>query len=91
MKEPSLLIVLSEIIKRQQDTIDRMQATLDRIVAARYDRPIERSSVPTVTESMPQWAMNDQGDSRPDPNVQEIERQLGRIATATDAEWVNGE
>ena len=83
--------VLAEIIKRQQDTIDRMQATLDRIVTARYDRPLERSSAPTVTESMPPWAMNDQGDSRPDPNTQEIERQLGRIMTATDAEWVSGE
>jgi len=83
--------VLAEIIKRQQDTIDRMQATLDRIVTVRYDRPVERSSAATVTESMPQWAMNDQGDSRPDPNAQEIERQLGRIMTATDAEWVNVE
>lgn len=83
--------VLAEIIKRQQDTIDRMQATLDKIVTARYDRPLERNSAPTVTESMPQWAMNDQGDSRPDPNTQEIERQLGRIMSATDAEWVSGE
>jgi len=83
--------VLLEIIKRQQDTIDAMQATLDKIVTARYDRPIERSAPPTVTEQMPLWAMNDQGDVRPDPNSQEIEQQLSRIATASDAEWVMGE
>jgi hypothetical protein len=35
--------------------------------------------------------MNDQGDSRPDPEAAEIERQLSRIATASDAEWVNGD
>ena len=32
-----------------------------------------------------------QGDVRPDPNAQEIEQQLSRIATASDAEWVMGE
>jgi hypothetical protein len=31
---------------------------------------------------MPQWAMNDQAIRAPTLNVQEIERQLGRIATA---------
>lgn len=74
---------LVEVIKQQQ-------ATLDRIVMAKYDRPVERAQAPQVSEQMPLWGMNDQGDSRPDPEAAEIEHQLSRIATATDSEWVTG-
>jgi hypothetical protein len=85
------LEALCELMKGQQKLLAQQQETLDRIVTARYDRPLERSRATAPTEPLPSWAMNDQGDSRPDPEAAEIERQLSRIATASDAEWVNGD
>jgi hypothetical protein len=57
---------LTEIIRQQQ-------ATLDRIVTAQYDRPIERIVHPVEDNRMSSWALNDQGDVRPDPIAKGIE------------------
>lgn len=78
---------LADVVKRQQDTIDRMQATLDRIVTAQYDKPIERHVIHTKPDQMPLWSMNDQGEVRPDED--EIARGLSSIAVSSDAEFLS--
>ena len=53
---------LADVMKRQQETIDKLQSTLDRIVAAKYDRPISAPVVHQPNPTMPESYMSDQGD-----------------------------
>jgi hypothetical protein len=52
----------AEVMKRQQNTIDRLQETLDRIVTAKYDRPVMSAPQRHVPEQMPDFMLSDQGD-----------------------------
>ncbi|HEY2859016.1 MAG TPA: hypothetical protein VGJ21_11410 [Terracidiphilus sp.] len=81
--DPALL-TLCELAKGQQKLIAQQQETLDRIVAARYDRPLERVTNPPAAEQMPSWGMNDQGDVRPDATA----AALGNLGEESDAAWI---
>ena len=39
---------LVDVVRGQQETINRMQDTLDRIVTSQYDRPVERTIHPVA-------------------------------------------
>jgi hypothetical protein len=67
---------IERMLNQQQEQIARQQATIDRVVTAHYDRPLERVVHPVAADPMPDWALNDQGDVRPD----EIEAGLKALA-----------
>lgn len=60
---------LIPVVDKLQAVIEAQQATLDRIVTAKYDKPIERVVHPVQSEQLPMFAMNDQGDVRPDDPI----------------------
>lgn len=76
---------LADLMKGQQDLLRQQQETLDRIVTARYDRPIAVAAQQTVSDPMPDWALNDQGDVRPS----EIEAGIRAIAVDSDEEFLS--
>lgn len=76
--------VLADVMKRQQDLIELQQNTLDRIVTAKYDRPIGLTPQPVPSDAMPAWAMNDQGDVRPD----ELEAGIQAITAEADSDFL---
>lgn len=79
MKQSEMIAALLEVVRRQQDT-------LDRIVGAQYDRPIVRTVHPIVSDQMPQWGLNDQGDSaQPDP----IASGIGNLHVDSDEAFLN--
>lgn len=77
--------LLEQIVKKQQATIDTLVATNDKVITAHYDRPVERVVHPVAADSMPQWALNDQTDVRPDP----IAAGLQNLHVESDEEFVS--
>lgn len=83
--------LLEQVVLRQQAMLEQQQATLDRIVTARYDRPLERVIHPAPDNSMPDWAMSDQGEVRPAGPVAaagEIGAGLAALHVESDAEFL---
>jgi len=74
--------VISDVMKRQQDTIDKMQATLDRIVTAQYDRPITPPAQVIPADSIPDWVLNQQSD------VREIETGINALINGNADEFM---
>lgn len=72
---------LAEVMKRQADTIDRMQETLDRIVTAKYDRPVVPMIEKQESANMPLFALNDQDDPS-------IEAGIASLTVDSDAEFL---
>lgn len=70
-------------MKQQQALIAQQQGTLDRIVTARYDRPYTPAQK-LPSDSLSPWALNDQGDVRPD----EIEAGLSNLGVDSDEEFL---
>lgn len=79
---------LIEMARAQQQQLARQQETLDRIVGARFDRPIERTIHPQPGDGMPEWAMNDQGDVRPEAGTGPIGAGLANLHAESDEEFM---
>jgi|SRR6185437_14926644 len=74
---------LAEVVKRQADQIDSLQATLDRVVAAKFDRPIERVIHTPADNQLPLFMTSDQGDG-----AEDIERVMGLVNAENDSEFI---
>jgi hypothetical protein len=65
--------LLESITKKQQATIDALIASQDRVLAATYERPVERTVQTVPDNQMDMFALHDQLDVRPDPIARGIE------------------
>lgn len=75
---------IEKIMAKQQELIVQQQNTLDRIVTSKFDRPIALPAQTLAPDSMPDWAMNDQGDVRPD----EMQAAINSLTIDSDAEFL---
>lgn len=75
---------IEKVMADQQKLIAKMQETIDRVVKTNYEKPIERIVHPVAVEQMPLWAMNDQGDVRPDS----IEAGIQNLTAESDSDFL---